>query len=269
MTDVDFTPWVNQVSGFSASMMNAPMEEIKESANTALGEKSDTGHTHTESDITDMGAHNHDASYYTKTELNTSDGAGEVHWDRVSNKPAVGTGDGDVLGPVTNTDGNVPQWDGADSKTLKNGFPVVTTVGSPGADTNLVTEQAVREAIAAIPAAPAQIYVVAGSYGTEDDLVPGEKVIFRHKFTDAVEFPAGLTNSNCWAEVAADAEAVFSITKNGSEVGTATFAAEGSAATLAMASATAFAAGDILRVVSPAQDAALAGTSWALRAVRT
>jgi len=31
---------------------------------------------------------------------------------------------GDVVAPATNTDDYVPQWDGADSKTLKNGLPV-------------------------------------------------------------------------------------------------------------------------------------------------
>lgn len=34
------------------------------------------------------------------------------------------TGDGDTISPATNTANYVPQWDGADSKTLKNGLPV-------------------------------------------------------------------------------------------------------------------------------------------------
>ena len=33
--------------------------------------------------------------------------------------------DGDVAGPETNTNNNVPQWDGVDSKKLKDGLPVV------------------------------------------------------------------------------------------------------------------------------------------------
>lgn len=37
-----------------------------------------------------------------------------------------GTGTGNVNGPDTNTDEYVPQWDGADSKTLKNGVPIGT-----------------------------------------------------------------------------------------------------------------------------------------------
>lgn len=35
-----------------------------------------------------------------------------------------GAGTGDVVGPATNTDSYIPQWDGADSKTLKNGLAV-------------------------------------------------------------------------------------------------------------------------------------------------
>lgn len=54
---------------------------------------------------------------------------------------------GSVVGPDANTDGSIPQWDGADSKTLKDGLSVVTSVGSPGADTSIPTEKAVRSAL--------------------------------------------------------------------------------------------------------------------------
>jgi len=52
-----------------------------------------------------------------------------------SNGPAVAptfttpSGAGDVSGPATNTDAYVPQWNGADSKALKNGFNIATGVG--------------------------------------------------------------------------------------------------------------------------------------------
>lgn len=36
----------------------------------------------------------------------------------------AGGGTGDVIGPATNTDNYIPQWNGADSKTLKNGLAV-------------------------------------------------------------------------------------------------------------------------------------------------
>lgn len=62
-------------------------------------------------------------------------------------KWAASTGSGDVLGPATNTDGKIPNWNGANSKTLADGYGVVTTLGSPGANTNIPTEQAVRAAI--------------------------------------------------------------------------------------------------------------------------
>lgn len=65
----------------------------------------------------------------------------------------VGEGNGDVLGPATNADGKIPQWDGLNSKTLKEGLSLVTTVGETGADTALPSEQAVREALTASLAA--------------------------------------------------------------------------------------------------------------------
>jgi len=56
-------------------------------------------------------------------------------------------GGGNVLGPATNTANFIPQWNGADSKTLKNGLELVTTVDATGSDVKLATEQAVRELV--------------------------------------------------------------------------------------------------------------------------
>lgn len=53
---------------------------------------------------------------------------------------AAGAGSGDVIGPVTNTDSYIPQWDGANSKTLKNGIPTSTFAPALGADDNYVTD---------------------------------------------------------------------------------------------------------------------------------
>jgi hypothetical protein len=47
----------------------------------------------------------------------TSDANGLATW----NAP---TGGGDISGPATNTDDYIPQWNGANSKLLKNGFPI-------------------------------------------------------------------------------------------------------------------------------------------------
>jgi len=50
---------------------------------------------------------------------------------------SLGTG-GDVIAPGSNTDNYVPQWDGGDSKTLKNGFPI-TAAGKSILDDASVT----------------------------------------------------------------------------------------------------------------------------------
>ena len=57
-----------------------------------------------------------------------------------------GLGAGDVTGPTTTTENKLPQWDSTQKK-LKNGLGVVTSVGGTGANTNIPTEKAVRDAI--------------------------------------------------------------------------------------------------------------------------
>lgn len=75
----------------------------------------------------------------------------------------------------------------------------------------------------------------------------------------ACTLPAGLTGSIVKAGVAATASAALSLRKNGVQFGTATFAAGGTTATLAAATATTFAVGDLLAIVAPASaDATLA-----------
>lgn len=57
------------------------------------------------------------------------------------------SGGGDVVGPSGATDSDLAQFDGTSGKLLKDGLAVTTTVGSPGSDTNIPTEMAVRSAI--------------------------------------------------------------------------------------------------------------------------
>lgn len=72
-------------------------------------------------------------------------------------------------------------------------------------------------------------------------------------------FPAGLSDSRAKAKVAATSSKVFSITEDGSQVGTMTFAAGGTVATFAMAANAALTEGQMLEVVAPATvDATLA-----------
>lgn len=49
-----------------------------------------------------------------------------------------GEGSGDVIAPATNTDSYIPQWDGANSKTLKNGLGLDTDLSSVSASDDTV-----------------------------------------------------------------------------------------------------------------------------------
>src|SRR5437764_5775924 len=91
------------------------------------------------------------------------------------------------------------------------------------------------------------------------------QVVERYIFATPVTFPAGLSGSYGTAGSAATAAAVFAIAKNGTAVGTMSFAAGMTGASFTMASATAFAAGDVLTVTAPSPaDATLANLAWTL-----
>jgi len=76
-----------------------------------------------------------------------------TYWELMAEKGADGEGSGDTMSPATNTDSYIPQWDGANSKTLKNGLAVpegglagLTALGgkedSSNKSTNVVTDGA-------------------------------------------------------------------------------------------------------------------------------
>jgi hypothetical protein len=58
---------------------------------------------------------------------------------------------GDVFGPSVTTSGYLAAFNGTTGKLLREGPGLVTTVGESGSDSNVPSEQAVREAISAIP----------------------------------------------------------------------------------------------------------------------
>ena len=84
-----------------------------------------------------------------------------------------------------------------------------------------------------------------------------------------VDFPAAFTGSTGYARIAATAETVLDVQKNGSNIGTVTFAAAGATPTFGLASPTSFAAGDRLGILNedPA-DATLAGVSLTFAGTR-
>lgn len=109
-------------------------------------------------------------------------------------------------------------------------------------------------------------YIVAGFY---PGVLADSALCLRHTFPVVVDFPAVLSGSYSKAGAAATAETVFSVKKNGSEFGTITFAISGATGTFAAASATSFAAGDVLTIVAPASaDATLADVDFQLKGLR-
>lgn len=84
-------------------------------------------------------------------------------------------------------------------------------------------------------------------------------VLYRFKTAVPFSLPSSLTGSTGDAGTVATASTVFSIKKNGTEIGTATYAAGGTVPTFAASSSTSFAVGDVLSVVAPGTaDATLA-----------
>lgn len=100
--------------------------------------------------------------------------------------------------------------------------------------------------------------------------VPGASaIVTRVPVARAVTFPSGLTGSIAKASVAATASTVFDVQKNGSSVGSITFAATASSATFTAASAITLAAGDLLSIVGPATpDTTLANIGFVLAGTR-
>jgi hypothetical protein len=93
--------------------------------------------------------------------------------------------------------------------------------------------------------------------------------IMRLPMARDVVFPVGLTGSKFVAGVAATAQTVFSIKKNGAEFGTATFAASGTEASFASGAGATFVPGDVLTIVAPASpDSTLGDLGWLIAGTR-
>lgn len=94
------------------------------------------------------------------------------------------------------------------------------------------------------------------------------EVLYLFAAPRAFTLPAGAPNSIAVAETAATGSPVFTINKNGTQIGSFAFSA-GTTAAFTLSATTHFAAGDILTVVAPAtQDATLANIAITLAATR-
>ncbi len=80
----------------------------------------------------------------------------------------TGAGTGDVVGPGTNTDGLIPQWNGANSKTLKDGkaAPAGTIVGT--SDTQTLT----NKTVSGPSLQPTAVAIIATTDGTGTGTIP-------------------------------------------------------------------------------------------------
>lgn len=250
MSSNHHTPWVNETTpgsgtNLDATVLNVPLGELDQAITdnaAAIAGKAAT-------------SHNHDDRYYTETELSNSGGGSAVHWDNVTNKPALGAGD--VAGPATNTDDYVPQWNGADSKTLKDGFPI-SAAGKALIDD---ADAAAQRATLGVDKVGVGL-----AYQSEDKPAAGAEISILVTF--AMTLPSGLTDSLYYAPTAPAAEAVVSIKKDGTEIGTLTVST-GNSPTFAAASSTSLVAGDRVTFGFPAtQDASWAGVSITLAGVR-
>lgn len=266
------TPYENLVTVFSDTSMNVPLGELDAvltSTLVTLGEKSDSDHDHalvysaidhdhalTYSAID----HSHNDLYYTETELNTSGGGASVHWDNISDKPTVGSGDGDVVAPASNTADYVPQWNGADSKTLADGFPI-TDAGKALLDDATAADMLVTLGVT-------QLVLPSAFY---PGVPEADAILLYVPIAVATTFPANFAGSICKALVAATAETIIDVQKNGSSVGTITFAAAGTTGTFASSggAAVSFAVNDDLYLVNQSTaDATLASIGTSLYGVR-
>jgi hypothetical protein len=91
-------------------------------------------------------------------------------WDANGNvvdagSPCGSGSGGGISVPSSTTVGNVPQYSTASGTSLSTGLGVVTSVGSPGLDTNIPTEKSVRTAIAAAAAAAGNMPAQTGTSG--------------------------------------------------------------------------------------------------------
>jgi hypothetical protein len=108
-------------------------------------------------------------------------------------------------------------------------------------------------------------YVVSAFYpGTLDDEAKCMLHIAVHPFQFAIDFAGSYVK----AGTGTSAEKIFSIKKNGNEIGTATFAPSGTTATLAMAVTNDIDAGDIVSIVGPTPADLIADVSFSLKGLR-
>lgn len=202
--------------------------------------------------------HNHDDTYYTETELSTPSSGAVVDYTNLANAPAFGSGDGDVVAPATNTDAYVPQWNGADSKELADGFPI-TDAGKDILADSTISDQ--RNTLG--------VDIVGGMISYPKDVIPEAEEELSVFFPYDVTVPTNLAGFVYYASTGPDAEAVVSIQKNGVQFGTMTIAIGSTSAVTLAGTETVLTSSDRLSFVFPTtQDSTWAGVTIMFKGVR-
>jgi len=100
----------------------------------------------------------------------------------------------------------------------------------------------------------------------EPGVASNSQLVFLYPIARQTEFPVNLSGSKVIANTSATASTVFSLKKNGTEFATITFAASGTVATFAAASATTLSPGDYITLVAPSTaDATLADIGFTFK----
>ena len=129
-------------------------------------------------------------------------------------------------------------------------------------------------ALQSVAEVPAYTYLVRGTGQASATVVSGSftgkptanLILQTYVFAmPAAILPVGLAGSWGTAAIPASGRSIFSIQKNGLNIGTMSFVAAANMATFTMSSATEFAAGDVLAVIAPAvPNSTLANIAWTL-----
>lgn len=105
----------------------------------------------------------------TAGQVPTTDGDGNVTWETPS---GGGGGSGDTIAPASNTDNFIPQWNGANSKTLKDGLQLDTdTTLAANSDTRIASQKAVKAYADTKQASDSDLTAIAGLTPSNDDVI--------------------------------------------------------------------------------------------------
>lgn len=233
---IDFTPWVAGVTQFKADQMNAPLLELKESAQEECDGKADSDHEHVVADITDFptamppAAHTHE-------------------WADITDPPDIGTGD------LLSTN-NLSDLDDIETArgNLGLGDAAVADIGTGSGDVAAGDHGHSTAAGVGVCFEATQKPLASGLYSM---IVPY-----------AMTVPANCSGSSFYNATNPSAQVVISVKKNGTEFATCTVSTGGSP-TFA-SSETSLSAGDRVTFGFPAsQDSTWAGVALTISGTRS